>query len=155
MASSTRGQANHSLYLARILIAAWRRDSEAEVLPASTLAQAYLPAVRSHIQQAYGWFLLEITRQEALPPEPPRSCAELPALPEGKAVPGEIRECRQLERDGWLAELLAPPGQQAPGARNPDNLAAGPAQGSAEQAEAWAESLQRMFDRMGDSLDEY
>ncbi len=154
MASSARGQANHCLYLARILIAAWRRDSEAQNLPASILAQAFLPGVQSQLRLAYGWFLLEITRQEPLPEKPPACCDELPPRPEGKVLPGEIAECRQLEQQGWLAELLAPPAQPTAG-RSPDNLASGPAPGSPEQAAAWADSLQRMFDRMGDSLDEY
>ncbi len=154
MASSARGQANHCLYLARILIAAWRRDCEAQNLPASILAQAFLPAVQSQLRSAYGWFLLDITREESLPAEPPPCCEALPPQPQGKVLPAEIAECRQLEREGWLAELLAPPAQPS-AARNPENLATGPAPGSPEQAAAWADSLQRMFDRMGDSLDEY
>ena len=41
---SARGQANHALYLGKVLLAAWRRDLAAESVAAVTLIQAYLPA---------------------------------------------------------------------------------------------------------------
>ena len=104
--STSRGRANHSLYLGKILLAAWRRETSNEVLPARVICQAYHPAVRLHLLDAYGWFLLDITGATELPQGPPHSCEELPDPPAGKAVPGEIREFRRLEREGWLAELL-------------------------------------------------
>ncbi|MFV8817387.1 DUF6586 family protein [Haliea sp. E17] len=155
MAYSARGQANHCLYLARILGAAWRRDSDAQSVAASTLAQAYLPAVRMHLQAAYGWFLLDITRQEPLPALPPGNCADLPPRPAGKVLPGEIRECQQLERDGWLAEMLSAGEQPLAVNRHADNLASTPAEASPQQVEAWCNALQGLFERMGNSLDEY
>ena len=86
--SSARGQANHALYLARILLAAWRRDLAAEAVATITLTQAFLPAVRLHLGHAYGWFLVEITRPGGLPVQPPQCVAELPEVADGKAVPG-------------------------------------------------------------------
>lgn len=151
---SARGKANHALYLARILIGAWQRDHADGSIAAITLAQAYAPAVRGHLLDAYGWFLLEITRPGALPDTPPRCLAELPAQAEGKALPGEIREFQQLEREGWIGELLAysPVVAAMPSA---GNLAANVSGPTPADATAWADRLQALFDRMGDSLDEY
>ena len=152
--SSARGQANHALYLARILLAAWRRDLDAESVAALTLTSAYMPGVREHLTNAYGWFLLEITRPGALPAKPPRGLVDLPEIAEGKAVPGEVREFQQLEQGGWLGDMLIADGAAA-GASSPSNLAvAAPLSGS-EQASLWADQLQSLFDRMSDSLDEY
>lgn len=152
--SSARGQANHALYLAKILLAAWRRDLAAESIAARTLAQAYLPAVRAHLSAAYGWFLLEIIRPGALPDKPPRRLAELPEIAQGKAVPGEIREFQQLEQFGWVADMLSDDlSTQAPPAAG--NLAQSAPEAGPEQVQHWAEQLQSLFDRMADSLDEY
>ena len=151
---SSRGRANHSLYLGRILLAAWHREAAGESVPAATLSQAYLPAVRAHFADAYGWFLLEITRPEPLPARPPHRCAELPGIARGKALPGEAREFEQLEQSGWLAQMLDETCEQRVSA-SPDNLATGPGCLGPEDAAAWAEALQALFDRMGDSLDEY
>jgi hypothetical protein len=152
--STARGQANHALYLARILLAAWRRDLAAESVANVTLTQAYLPAVREHLALAYGWFLLEITRPGAVPETPPRGIAHLPGIEEGKAIPGEIREFQQLEQDGWIGDMLAAsPARSA--APSPDNLAVVAPIAGPDQASLWADQLQSVFDRMGDSLDEY
>ncbi len=94
--SSLRGQANQGLYLAKILLAAWQRDLDAESLPARAVGEAYLPAMRLHLRRAYGWFLLEISRPDQAPPEPPSTTSELPDVGTGKAVPPEIRECAIL-----------------------------------------------------------
>ncbi len=157
MAVSARGFANQSLYLARILSAAWQRDLDAELVPASTLEQAYFPAVLAHLRSAYGWFLLDIVRQEPLPAEPPHSVATLPPRPPGKVLPGEIREFERLENEGWLGDMLAPPRSASPQAqRDSDNLAMPLSTATGlEQAATWARALQGLFDRMGDSLDEY
>ena len=152
--SSARGQANHALYLARILIEAWRRDLGDERVAAKTLASAYMPAIRARLTDAYGWFLLEITRPGSLPDKPPQSLAELPEIAQGKALPGEIREFQRLEGEGWIGEMLAD--ESAPAqASSPLNLAVAVTQADPDQAATWANLLQQLFDRMGDSLDEY
>ena len=151
--SSARGQANHALYLAGILIDAWRRDLEAESVATVTLTQAYLPAVRSHLTRAYGWFLLEISRPDQPPPEPPTCTGELPEVVTGKAVPPEIRECAILEREGWLAQVLEEGG--APVVSSSSNLAMPVTDPGLPEATQWVEQLRQLFDRMGDSLDEY
>lgn len=152
--SSARGQANQALYLARILLQAWRSDLAAEVVASKTLASAYLPAIRAHLANAYGWFLLEIARPGALPSSPPQSVAELPEIVEGKAVAGELREFQHLEQVGWIGDMLA--ADTAPEqVSSPTNLAVSAIESGPEQVETWANLLQQVFDRMGDSLDEY
>lgn len=155
--SSARANANQSLYLARILIGAWRDALDAADIPASTLDQAFLPAVSAHMRDAYGWFLLEIVGEE--PPEqggPPWRVSDLPERPEGKAESGELRECARMEQAGWLAQMLA--GEAAADATpaSPGNLAHRPATGAGcAEARDWADSLQAVFERMRDSLEEY
>ena len=156
--SSARARANHSLYLARILIRAWVTAEAEQALPQSLLAQAYAPGCQSHLVNAYGWFLLAIGSPDNLPETPPASVDDLPPVPPGKALPGELREFSQLEEGGWLAELLAPlsPVTGAVRARDPRNLAAPAAAGPAPVSfSGWADELASLFDRMGDSLDEY
>lgn len=154
--SSARARANHHLYLAKIVQTGWREALAAQAVPAQTLAQAYLPGVTEHLLRSYGWFLLEVTGAEQVPGTPPRSCGELPAVPPGKAVPGEIREFRQLERAGWLAELLAERDVVPGVARTPGNLVAAPADlPDLEQAANWTAELEALFARMRESLDEY
>jgi hypothetical protein len=158
--SGARARANHKLYLARILLAAWRESLARGEVPATTLDQAFAIPVRDHMIDAYGWFLLEICPLPELPDSPPRNCSELPEMAAGKALPGEVREFMQLEAGGWLADLLAPWDPWAP-PRRPGipgslNLAAvAPGLPGVETLAQWADELGGLFDRMGDSLDEY
>ncbi|MFN2327681.1 MAG: DUF6586 family protein [Chromatocurvus sp.] len=158
----SRGFANQHLYLARLLIRAWQRDRDEQIVPARTLDQAYAPGAREHLILAYGYFLNHVLDPTgaASAGQMPRSCDDLPPQTAGKSVPGEIREFRQLEREGWLAQLLVPLPDAAAGsrgARRPDALLAvtsaadwpGP-----EEAAHWAQQLETIFERMNDSLDE-
>lgn len=154
--SSSRARANHGLYLAKIQLSGWRHALAAQDIPAVTLTQAYLPAVREHLLAAYGWFLLEISGTEQPGGKPPRGCAGLPDIAAGRAVPGEIREFQQLESAGWLAELLADGDVSVRVAPTQGNLAvAAPELASCEQAQQWISNLEALFGRMSDSLDEY
>jgi hypothetical protein len=153
--SSARGKANQCLYLARILIAAWRRDVDAEVIPTSVLTQAFLPCVQGHLRDAYGWFLLEITRPGAMPDTPPACIEALPQVAAGKAVPPEVREFHQLENTGWIGEMLATEASSDAPSLSAGNLATAVTAPDPQQASQWADLLQSLFDRMGDSLDEY
>ena len=152
--SSARGQANHALYLARILITAWRRDLDLETVATVTLTQAYLPAIRHHLGNAYGWFLLEITRPGGLPAQPPGRVAELADVVAGKAVPGELVEFQTLEDGGWIGDMLSGEASPAP-TISAGNLAMNAPPAGPQEAAGWADQLQSLFDRMGDSLDEY
>lgn len=152
--SSLRGQANHRLYLARLLLAAWRRELAAEDIPASILAQAFGPAVRSHLLDAYGWFLLDLQKPAQLPATPPHSATSLPPVAPGKALPVEIVEFARLEQAGWLAQLVQEPGAEQP-RRSAASLAAPAANlPDPESLLAQAQLLEDAFSRIGDFLDE-
>ena len=158
--STARARANHKLYLARILLDAWQAALEAQEVPARTLHQAFATSVRAHLLESYGWFLLEICQPASLPPVPPHHTGQLPAITEGKAMPGEIREFTALEREGWLAELLAERDewatQSSRRAGAPSSLASPETtQPGPDLLAHWAGQLESLFDRMGDSLDEY
>jgi len=158
--STARARANHKLYLARIVLNAWSDALAAEQTPAKTLGQAFAGAAREHLVQAYGWFLLQISDPSTLPELPPRGCAELPRLADGKAVPGEIREFIQLESEGWIADLLAQSdewgGARGGAGSSSINLAAAaPDMHTPETFARWADQLDSLFERMSDSLDEY
>ncbi len=150
-----RAQANHALYLARILAAGWQRAVDERQIPLTSLAQAYEPAACNHLIAAYGWFLLEITQPEPAPELPPRGCDQLPPPPEGRVFPGEVLEFRQLEQHGWLRELLRERGGAVARARSQGNLASEAAALGPEDFMAWADRLETLFGRMSDSLDEY
>lgn len=154
--SAPRARANHSLYLAKILLGNWRAELEAQDIPSRTLCEAFMPATRNHLRDAYGWFLLEISQLDDAATAPPRCVAELPAIPEGRAEAGELRECRQLEEGGWLAQLLQQGQVPVRASSVPGSLAA-PAADSAEFADVteWHTELGALFERMRDSLDEY
>ena len=154
--TTPRSLANQKLYHARILAESWRREMAEEVVPAGVLAGAFEPACRLHLRRAYGWFLLEIIEVAEMPELPPENCEHLPAIAAGKALPGEVRELQQLERQGWLAELLSD--------REPPMSAVRPATSLAQpirdivgpdDIDRWIELLTNIFDRMADSLDEY
>lgn len=153
--SKSRGQANHSLYLAKILLEAWRQGCSDESLPQRVLCQAYLPAVRLHLLDAYGWFLLDVTGVTEAPEGPPHSCDALSGPPDGKAEPGEIREFRRLESDGWLAELQQGEVNVSSVATSPGNLAAVADFPDPDHVASWVDGLSACFERMADSLDEY
>lgn len=152
--ASTRGQANQSLYLAKLLISGWDSAVRQESLPEQLLTQAYLPGVKEHLVNAYGWFLVEISCPTAAPLKAPRCCADLPDVALGKAVPPEIRECQQLEQDGWLEQILADD-SLAVVQRSPGNLVTSVTNDGPQLASSWVDALHKLFDRMADSLDEY
>lgn len=155
--STPRGLANHHLYLARLVLGAWARERAAEDVPAATLAEAFGPGCHDHLVRAYGWFLLAVASPDAIPDTAPARVADLPPLPAGKAVSGEIREFEQLEREGWLADMLAwQPQRPGQATRAVGNLARStPDTGGHGRFEGWVDALDRQFQRMSDSLDEY
>lgn len=155
--SSARALANHKLYLAKILVDAWSEALDRQEIAANTLAQAFQAPACNHLADAYGWFLLAVTGVESLPSVPPRSWQALPAIAEGMAVPGELREFQKLEADGWLCDLLADHSTLAPTVRQRANNLAMATSSSSDPAQLrqWAQQLEALFDRMSDSLDEY
>ena len=155
--SSSRALANHKLYLAKIQLAAWRAQLQEQQLGANVLAQAFLPAVRGHLLEAYGWLLLTLI-DVGEPPSGslPHSVDQLPDIPPGKAAPGNLIELQGLESGGWLAELLAPqPAEATAMSRRPGNLATSTTSAAGlEEASVWCASMEAIIERLGDSLDE-
>ena len=160
--STARAQANQKLYHARILINCWRSALDEEQVASRVLEQAFGTAICDHLAGAYGWFLLEVAQPAQMPPHPPRRCADLPGVAEGKETSPEILEFQQLETQPWLAHILDPTSAPAGGSmvgsqpRSPLNLAMESERGFCpEQAEQWHAQLNSLFERMTDSLDEY
>jgi hypothetical protein len=154
--TTPRSLANQKLYHARILAQSWRRELDAESIPATVLADAFDLAARTHLRLAYGWFLLAITQPASLPDTPPGNCDALPEVAEGQAVPGEIRELRQLEQRGWVADMLGSESIATTDVRAMGNLALSVSGTSGpDLIDQWIDKLQETFDRMADSLDEY
>lgn len=153
---SARSLANQKLYHARILASSWRAALAAQEIPATVLARAFDRACRDHLRHAYGWFLLEVVQPVSLPDKPPDNTAGLPELAPGTVLPGEIRELQNLERQGWLADMLQSGSLLEARAKAPGNLATAVSTVSGpDQVDRWIEQLQAIFNRMADSLDEY
>lgn len=155
--ANARALANQKLYHARVLAAAWRAELAGHNIPATVLTGAFDEPCRTHLREAYGWFLLEILQAEPLPATPPENCGALPQVAVGKVLPGEIRELAQLEQNGWVADILASGGTGLSArVRSPGNLAtAADTPVGPDQVDAWIDLLQDTFNRMSDSLDEY
>ena len=129
-----------------------------EELPARVVLEAVGLAVRRHLLEAYGWFLLELAEADDLPSEPPLGMAGLRAGWSLKQpLRGELVELDQLERQGWLAELLAPPSTSQGGRRDggADLLPLAEAGWSETQLRDWHDQLAELIDRMGHGLDEW
>lgn len=153
--STARGFANHSLYMARLVLSAWSTQVGTTNLPPGTAAAAFAPAVRLHLLDAYGWFLLALLRVSPLPPRPPHSVSELPSPGPGIALPGELAEYSVLEREGWLARLQAPLAPGIPQTAAPDLLARAGGYPDRSDYMEWCQQFEQLFDRMSDSIDEY
>lgn len=63
-------------------------------------------------------------------------------------------EFQQLEQGGWIGDMLADDVVQV-ASTSSGNLALNANIPGPDLAEAWADQMQSLFDRMGDSLDEY
>ena len=153
--TSARGLANHSLYMARLLLDAWLAADQTAPARTAALNAAFAPAVRSHLLDAYGWFLLALTRQTRLPNTPPHSTSELPELGPGIAEPGEIDEYRHWEQKGWLSALQAPLPAGMPPPQRSNVLAATAAYPGYDDYQEYFTTLEALFQRMADSVDEH
>ena len=154
--SSTRALANHSLYLAKIQLSAWDGELNAQQLPASILTQAFLPAVRAHLLDAYGCLLLTLIDANEAGDPLPQCVAQLPGVAPGKASPGSLNELQRLEQDGWLAALRQAPQLALPAvSKSSANLATAAAPGTGfDEATMWCSSMEKVIETLGDSLDE-
>lgn len=152
-----RGLANRKLYHASILIRMLGPELGREDLPAQVVLEAVGLAVRQHLLEAYGWFLLELAGVEDAGSSPPTSVAALQrdyALDE--PLRGELVELLQLESQGWLASLLSSPGVGGHAtSRDPDRLAVVEQSWSEDMLRNWYENLADLIDRLGHGLDEW
>ena len=88
--AGSRGKANQSLYRARILLDAWDRARD-EGVREDHLLETFLPAVRLHLREAYGWFLLAVSGfEEPLDKDLPRTTRDTPAPEPGRARSPEL-----------------------------------------------------------------
>jgi hypothetical protein len=152
-----RGQANRKLYHAAILVRMLRAELSRQELPAHVVLESVGLAVRQHLLEAYGWFLLELAGIEDISRGPPPGLAALQqAYGVSEPLRGELVELQQMEREGWLAELLAPPAPTgAAPAAGPDGLAVREQVWSEAQLQSWHDKLAELFDRMSHGLDEW
>ncbi len=165
--SDARGRANRKLYHAAILTRMLEAELAQEQYPASVVLEAAGPAIRGHLLDAYGWFLLELAEVIALPERPPHSVAELAEPADGQAVElapdsdwmrGELIELKRLEQSGWLAALQAPVptmGSATPGFQADNLLAVTAQEWSLEQLRQWHKELEALIDRLSHGLDEW
>lgn len=160
--SRARGEANRGLYRAKILLEAWDGMRTGSSHSEAALIDGFLPAVRAHLLEAYGWFLLAVSDVDDERASLPQSTGDLPDPEPGRALMPEIAEFAQLEANGWIAQLIQDPANgshpltgnySAPGSsqgllvsdRQPLGFAV---------ATTWADSLTAIMNRMDDSLSE-
>ena len=126
----------------------------------AALIDGFLPALRGHLKEAYGWFLLSLAGIEDSAKETrPQSTGELPGPDAGKALSPEIAEFSQLESSGWLAQMLSDDGDQRYANDTQSQLTQGLLVSDREPLGypvvlAWADALTAIMTRMDDSLSE-
>ena len=154
--STCRGRANEKLYHAAILMRMLSAELAREELPARVVLEAAGLAVRQHLLDAYGWFLLELAGVSDFPAQPPHSVDSLQAS-YGLAEPlrGELVELRVAEREGWLGQLQAVPGGRPAVTGGGNLLPVAEQSWSEEQLRGWHDLLADLIDRLGHGLDEW
>ncbi len=152
----TRAEANQSLYRARIVLNAWDRLRDDRNYPELQLAGAFLPGLRQHLADAYGWFLLSVSGVEEIRDQVlPRDTAALPPPEPGRARAPELQEFAQLERAGWIGEMLDSASVPFAATRGAESLLVSDQQSPGYAVAArWVESLAQIMARMDDSLAE-
>ena len=140
--------------MTRLLLDAWSDQLARDHLERNVLEAAVAPAVRLHLLNAYGWFLLAVVRFTPLPQQPPHSTKDLPGLSLGISEPNEIAEYRELERQGWLARLQTLPEQGIERPLPPGRLASTVARLQVEDYQGICANLEALINRMSTSLDE-
>jgi hypothetical protein len=153
------GRANRKLYHASILLQMLERELAREYYPASIVLEAAAPAIRLHLLDALGWFLLELAEVSNLPEAPPHSVAALKDQCKlQEPIRGELVEIGNLEQQGWLKALQSEPlrpGASQPAAGGANLLAVADQAWSLEQLRQWATAVDELIDRLGHGLDEW
>jgi len=151
-------KANQKLYFAALVRRILAFELERGHYPSHVLLAALGEAVRFHLREAYGWFLLELAESETPPASPPGSVADTIVLCHlSEPLRGELVELANLEeRDGWLADLLhsaAPEDAARPADGDIPLRTRGPWEPA--RLDAWYEGLADIMERMSDSLEEW
>ena len=127
------------------------------------LAESFLPAVRTHLLSAYGWYLLAVSGvEESSLLSPPATTSALAPPEAGKALAPELREFSAMEQRGWLADLLSRPEEHFVAARdssridprNHNTLVTDRSVPGHAVVNGWQLELQSLMNRMDDSLQE-
>lgn len=154
--ATARGKANQHAYHALILLESWQQQRNAEQLPARVLDDAFGESVQLQLNRAYGWFLLVVAGTTELPSLPPLSAQNLPPVPDGVALPGQLRELRSLEQSGWLGQMqsLRSRTGSTPVTSGAKLGAVGGSDFQRQQMLSWHGELLLLFDRMTQLMDE-
>ena len=142
--------------MARFLLDIWQQKLNTENVMPAVVNAAFSPAIRLHLLDAYGWFLLVLIRTTQLPPQPPHHTQDISELNVKHAISREICECRRLEIEGWLGQLQAPLLRGMPSQKLVSNqvLAIAESHPQISDYTNWCNASEELFARMSDSLDE-
>ena len=152
--SQAQAYANHSLYMASIQIDAWQHALERHGVSNGAVDASFAPAVRLHLLDAYGWFLLACRRESSLPNRAPVRVSDLPDLAPGIEEPPEVREFQSLEQNGWLAELQAGLPLGLPARKHSQVLVSDAGYPDVNRAIGWRDALESMLLRQADAIEE-
>ena len=154
MANGPRALANHARYLAGIQLEGWQSAVAEATRPQWVTDASYAPGFQLHLRAAYGWLLLAGARLTQLPDQPPMSVEALPQMAPGLVMAAELLSCRELERSGWLAELLSPLPNRPQPQSQPGLLATTSRVPDVTRASFWCEEYDRLVASFDNAVDE-
>ena len=152
--SQAQAFANHSMYMASILIESWAQSELAAKSPVNALNAAFAPAVKLHLLDAYGWFLIALRRESQLPSKPPHNTQALAALPAGIEQPPEVKELQLLEQSGWLKALTSPIPLGMPARQASNILVSEGSYPDLAKVTEWRDALESLLQRQSDAIEE-
>ncbi|MCH1553834.1 MAG: hypothetical protein L7S45_04500 [Luminiphilus sp.] len=152
--SQAQAFANHSMYMASVVLDVWAQSESDAALPANAVIAAFAPAVKLHLLDAYGWFLLALRRESQLPRKPPHSTLDLSELPAGIEQPPEVKELQLLEQSGWLSALIAPIPLGMPARQASNVLVSEGAYPDLTKMKEWRDALESLLQRQADAIEE-
>ena len=152
--SQAQAFANHSMYMASIVLDVWGRSESDGAYQANALKAAFAPAVKLHLLDAYGWFLLALRRETQLPSKPPHSTLDLSTLPAGIEQPPEVKELQLLEQSGWLKALMSPIPLGMPARQASNVLVSEGVYPDLAKMKEWRDALESLLQRQADAIEE-
>ena len=152
--SQAQAFANHSMYMASIVLDVWGRSQNDGEYQANALKAAFAPAVKLHLLDAYGWFLLALRRETQLPSKPPHSTLDLSTLPAGIEQPPEVKELQLLEQSGWLKALMSPIPLGMPARQASNVVVSEGVYPDLAKMKEWRDALESLLQRQADAIEE-